>query len=406
MKLAIISDMHLGYGWETEREQDSFKSAEEAFKIALDNKVAGILLAGDIFDTKIPKPEVWEKTLKLFKPLKKANYEHARVKDHEFKSIPVISIHGTHELRSKDYKNPIEILDAGGFLVHLHLKSACLIDGDEEVHIYGMSGIPEKYAKAVLAQWEPKPVHGKQNIIMFHQTFKEFLPVDSGDEAWMGLDDLPEGFDLYINGHLHWKRDVKLSSGKPFLLTGSTITTQMKKLEAEVPKGVHIYDTKTKKLEFIPLESTRELFYKKIVLDDATKDKVSQEMRSFIEESLYNKKKNTKPLIRIRLQGSLAKGVKNSDIDINLIIAPYGDKAIFSISKELVSKSLKEKIDLAKRKKLSHETIEEEGMKILEEILKETGLSDKFDTRRMFKLVSEKDTETAWDTILEELKEN
>ena len=57
------------------------------------------------------------------------------------------------------------------------------------------------------------------------------MPFDEDESiASLSLADLPNGFDLIIDGHLHWTNEQKLE-GKRFLLTGSTIFTQMKNLE-------------------------------------------------------------------------------------------------------------------------------------------------------------------------------
>ena len=52
MRIAVLSDFHFGYGYNTELEEDSFSNAEEALERASEADL--IINAGDIFDTKFP----------------------------------------------------------------------------------------------------------------------------------------------------------------------------------------------------------------------------------------------------------------------------------------------------------------------------------------------------------------
>src|SRR3989338_7450989 len=135
MKLAIISDTHLGYGRGSEREQESFDNAKQAFELALQNNADTILFAGDFFDSDIPSPETWHKTFELLKCLQNAKSRISEIKiiDREGneriarqKGLPIIAIHGTHEFRGKGYKNALEVLESAGFIIHIHASKAII----------------------------------------------------------------------------------------------------------------------------------------------------------------------------------------------------------------------------------------------------------------------------------------
>lgn len=66
MKIAILSDFHLGYA---RFYQDSFVQAERALDAASGADL--ILLAGDIFDARMPKQEVFARAFDLFTPVSK-----------------------------------------------------------------------------------------------------------------------------------------------------------------------------------------------------------------------------------------------------------------------------------------------------------------------------------------------
>ncbi len=55
MKIAILSDLHFGFGAGTERETDAYDAAEEMIRKSLNCDV--ILIAGDMFDTRVPRTE-------------------------------------------------------------------------------------------------------------------------------------------------------------------------------------------------------------------------------------------------------------------------------------------------------------------------------------------------------------
>jgi DNA repair exonuclease SbcCD nuclease subunit len=303
------------------------------------------------------------------------------------RGTPIIAIHGTHEHRGKDFANAIDVLENAGCLAHIHAGKIVFEKNGEKVAIHGLGGVPEKHAKAVLEKYSPCPEKGMQNLLLLHQSFKEFLPFDDDMVATLSLSDLPNGFDLIINGHLHWTSEQNIE-GKRFLLTGSTIFTQMKKLEGEKKKGVFVYDTTESKLDFFPFNMQRKLFYHKIKFDSARPDEIKLMVDEQIKKDLCNEF-SIKPLIRFKLVGTLAKGFSQSDVQIEL-----PENAIFSVSKEFARDEFKKKIDSFKDDQLKKKSIIELGIDILEKNVDDAGLKD-FDSRRIFNLLAEGETEKA-----------
>ncbi|MFH1588060.1 MAG: metallophosphoesterase, partial [Candidatus Diapherotrites archaeon] len=66
MKLAVFSDMHLGYGKGSDRFNEAFSNAGKCFEMAVEKKADAILLVGDLFNEPIPSIEVLEKAFELF----------------------------------------------------------------------------------------------------------------------------------------------------------------------------------------------------------------------------------------------------------------------------------------------------------------------------------------------------
>jgi hypothetical protein len=221
------------------------------------------------------------------------------------------------------------------------------------------------------------------NLLLLHQSFVEFLPFDDDSIASLSLTDLPSGFDLIINGHLHWTSEQNLDS-KRFLLTGSSIFTQMKNLESKSEKGVFLFDSASMELKFVPFKVQRKLFYEKMKFSEANPEDVKKEVFAKLSEFNFDGFR-LKPLVRLRIIGTLAKGFTQSDVSIDL--SKYSDKAIFSVSKDFSVESFQKKIESLKLVHGEKRSVSEFGVDILEKNVIEAGLVD-FDTRRVFELLS------------------
>lgn len=335
MKVAIVSDTHFGFQWEGERAKDCFENAREAFRRTRDADL--VILPGDIYDHKVPKQEVLSASVDCFNEYKHGECtlsitEESDV-DYDFTGTPVVAIHGTHERRTEGFVNPIELLDKLGYLLHLHNEKVVFEnEKGEKVAVHGMSGVPERYAPGVLEKFAPEPVADAYNIFVFHQSVENFV-YTSKDHPTLKLEHLPDGFDLLVDGHIHWYDLSNAGSEKPLILPGSTISTQMRKVEAEKPKGFVTVDTGTDELEFHELESCRDLFYKEIEVDGLSGseilDRVQEEMQNVVEQKFEKK-----PLVRILLKGKTDATVKLSEIR-----KQYKEHCVLSVSKRFDTSS-------------------------------------------------------------------
>jgi DNA repair exonuclease SbcCD nuclease subunit len=401
MRISILSDFHFGYGWNTKLEEDSYQNAQEAISKCLDSDL--ILIAGDIFDSITPRTETLAKALKvLSKPLltenkgakliKTINKNLPEISSRTLSGIPILALHGTHERRTKEQTNTIEALEQTGFLIHLHCNGLIFEKDGQKVAIHGISGVPERYAKDVLNKWDPRPEKDCYNILMLHQSIEPYVysPLDPPS---LNLSNLPKGFDLITDGHVH-EKDLTKIDGTTLLLPGSTIITQLKKEEADVKKGFYQVDIeKEVKINFVPLENNRKFFYDEIeIKPDVT-------IREQIEENISNTldqgfKKI--PIIKMKLIG---KETSVIDKELREIEKKYSDKAIIYFSKELESPEMTRKIELLKNLRERKLSIEEMGLHILKDNLKELKFSSTFDSDSVFRLLSEGDTEKAFDIL-------
>lgn len=409
MRIAIASDFHIGFAKGSPREKEAFEQAKQAFELALKEKADLILLAGDLFNEATPSQEAWLQMFQLFSLLRKEKREQQSVsyvkgserKKFYFNSIPVISIAGTHEFRSKDFKNALEVLQEAGCLVYLHAAKAELKLNGEKLVVHGMSGVPEKKALDALKMWNPKPEQDAVNILLLHQSIKEFLPFNDDMIASISLDNLPQGFDLVIGGHLHWSSQENLER-KHFLVPGSTVVTQMKRLEATKPKGIYIFDTKQKNFNFIPLPNQRKFLFEKLEFKDTTIEKIREAVEKKLAEILSNAK--GKPLIKLKLKGTVAKGLSSADINLRPIEEKFREKTLLFIDCDFDEPGFKQKLEQLRQKQLGNKSIAAMGFELLEKNLAETDFKEAFDVKRVFDLLAESEIDKVVELLSEAKK--
>ncbi|MBN2203136.1 MAG: DNA repair exonuclease [Candidatus Aenigmarchaeota archaeon] len=361
MKIGIFSDCHCGYKFGEERGEDSFIALEEAMEKTMDCDI--ILIAGDLFDTRIPKPEIYAKTSRILstaqhfpsrtKLIEIINKEKHQLSPLAFRGIPVVMIHGTHEKRSKYTTNPIQSLEDSGLIVHLDCATAVFdIDG-EKVAVHGMSGVSDRYAMDKLKDWDPKPIENAKNIFMIHQSIDPYI-YSPLEPPTIKIDDLPQGFDIYVLGHMHWNEIRPLHQGR-LILCGSTTPTSLHKIEADQPKCVYKYDGN--EIEKVELEKQRKIVWKEFDFEPNIKERIEDYVKTI---SVSDKK----PIVNIKVKGLVKKDSmlpKFSEIE-----EKFGDKSILNINKNLEVEGLQEQIEMLKTFKTNRLSPEEHGLRILQ----------------------------------------
>jgi DNA repair exonuclease SbcCD nuclease subunit len=362
MKISVLSDFHFGFGLNTEMENDSFEAAKECVEKSLDCDL--IIIAGDVFDSRVPTSETLAKSMEIFsKPLLKNRT--AKLIDHVGKDrgeispmalfgTPVVAIHGTHERRVKGFLNPIELLEKAGFLIHLHCNGVVFQKGGEKVCVQGLSGVPDQYAESIMEKWDPKPMPECFNIFMLHQSVSPYIYADHTLDA----NKLPKGFDLYICGHIHEPKKTMLH-GAHLLLPGSTIPTQLNK-ESTKPRGFwKIEITKPGcEISWIELENQRRVYY-----ETFEKEADLEEVEKRIDEILKEDHKK-KPIIRVNIKGKML---------VEDLREKFKEKAIISFKKDIQEEILP--LKTLEEHKLS---VQELGRKLLLDNLKNSGLDPMF----------------------------
>lgn len=393
MKIAVISDWHLGLDWNSELEKDSFSNLKEAFKQIEEKNIDLILAPGDLFDQNTPNQEIFYDAINLLSEINIEN--NIALKNHSNRKLklPMISIIGNHEYRGKDQKSTVDLLEAIGFTTFLHKSKITITKDSEKINVFGMSGIPDKYALDILKEWNPTPVENEYNILMLHQSIKEYLPFEDDMISTISLSHLPKGFDLIINGHLHWSSVEKLENGTTFILPGSTVTTQLKKLETKKEKGFFIIDTIKNEIDFEKIKNIRKTYYIDLKFSKEKSENILQKIKEEINKKIIEKE-NKKPVIRIRIKGDLDIGEYNKDLNISNLKKEYEDKVILSITNNLEEKSLKESIDKLKEiQSKENVNINDTSFEIFLEQIKQLPISKDFDYKRIYDLLKNNNIE-------------
>ncbi|MEM5766281.1 MAG: DNA repair exonuclease [Candidatus Aenigmatarchaeota archaeon] len=404
MKIAVLSDFHFGFSLTSEFEDDSFENAEEAMEKALEADL--ILILGDIFDSRLPKTQTWAKAMKiLVKPLLEDNRkvrlvtsskELKKASVRTLNHLPIIAIHGNHERRGRGELNAVEVLENAGLLIHLHCDSIVLEKDSVKVAIHGMSNVPERFAGDFINQWNPQPIKDCFNILLLHQSIDPYV-YSPLEPPTISVSNLPRGFDLIIDGHIHQHAQFKIGDSV-LLFSGSTIITQFDKVESEIEKGIYMIDLdKDIKIEFIPLEKNRKFFYEEISLDkNSAKGQIEKKLKEILSRSFFKP-----PIIRIKLFG---KGIEILDQDLRGLEKSFSGKAILIFTKEFETPEVEEKKEFLRALREQRLSIEDIGLEILRKNLGELGFTSSFDFEQAFKLLSEGEIEKTFKIFTGEQK--
>jgi DNA repair exonuclease SbcCD nuclease subunit len=373
MQIGIFSDCHCGYKYGEERGEDSFIALNEAIEKSLDCDL--ILIAGDLFDTRVPKPEIFAKTARILSKaqhipsniifIELINKEKKEISPSALRGIPIVAIHGTHERRSRYLINPLQALEHAGLLIHLHCSTAVFEVDGKRVAVHGMSGVSERYAKDCFLRWNPKPIKDALNILMIHQSITPYIysPLEPPS---MKIEDLPKGFDLYVLGHMHW-HDTKPFYDGQLLLSGSTVSTAIHKIESEQQKCIYKFDNS---LHTIPLENQRKVIWKEFEFDP----NIKSNLENFISTVSLTK---PKPIISIKIKGQVRRDYLLPSF--SEIEEKYRNRAIVNINRDLQVEGFQEQIELLRMLREQKLSPEEHGLKILQENLKQVNCGIRVD---------------------------
>jgi DNA repair exonuclease SbcCD nuclease subunit len=323
--------------------------------------------------------------INLFRNLSKKEWKSSVTKveatSKSFTTVPVIAIPGTHERRAQGAENPVNLLGLAGLLVDVSDGYAIIEKGTEKTMIFGIGGVSEERFQETIAKLDPKPLKGHFNIFMFHQSAYELLPFS---DDFIHLEDLPAGFDLYVCGHIHNRVEKKVH-GKPLLIPGSTVLTQLKDAEQE-EKGFYVFDTSAGTYSFHRIKS-RKFIVVKVNADKKDPDQLSEEIKNSINKALASEA--GKPVVRVEIEGTLNNKMRSIDVDYQSIIKSYEGRAIVEIKRpgmEAIETSTD--VDSLRKGSLENMSVKDYGLGIFIEKLKQSNYDLGISPSDLFELLS------------------
>lgn len=295
--------------------------------------------------------------------------------------MPVIAIPGTHERRAQGAENAVTLLGLAGLLVDVSDGYAVIEKGSERVMVYGVGGVSEERFRDVLKSLDPKPMKDCFSIFMFHQSIHELLPFS---DDFVYADELPKGFDLYVDGHIHNKVESE-SHGRHLLIPGSTVLTQLKAMEQE-PKGFFVFDTKTGAYEFHRIKSRSFV----VVHEDAS-GRSAEELEKGIRKAIDAALRGAAgvPVIRVEVEGKAGNGARSIDVDYNAISKAYAGRAMVEIVKPGIGDAeYGAEADALRKGELESMPVKDYGLGIFLEKLKASRYSLPISASQLFELLS------------------
>ena len=335
MKFAHLADIHLGSWRQPELQALNLESFGKAIDICIKEKVAFVLIAGDLFDSAYPPIEILEETFKQLKRLKDSN-------------IPCYIIAGSHDY-SVSGKTFLNVLEKAGFCENIHKEEEK--DGKiflnpvvyKNIALYGYpgkkSGLEIKELKRIKLQDSP----GMFKILALHTCIENAvgnLPVE-----FIREEELPKA-DYYALGHLH----IDYSKDN-FVYAGPIFPANFQELEELNYGSFYLVETeplnykkveiKLKNVEVLDLEISSSL---------GAVEKIIQELK---KRNLEDK------IILLRISGKLKQG-KIADIDFKLIEDFCKEKKAYALLKstsKLIPEEPEAEVEIEDIDKLEEEII-------------------------------------------------
>lgn len=268
MKIGILSDLHLGYRQYglVDREFDFYQQFHKCCSKLNELDVEMVIIAGDIFDKPNPSPL--------------ALHEY-RTGIESLGNKMIIAIKGNHTMLMK--KNHYSVDE---FFGEEDFGNYILLDDNsvtfENIRIDGITYRPDSQLEEFLyEQQELASEEGPYDcrILVTHQAYQEYCNFFGVD---LSVYDLKlDSYDLIINGHIHSHDVGILKDTVMFLQPGSIERMSIAEAsdELNIGKGVWVYDTNTKSVDFYKVESDRKFLQGDInIMSEHQLDSVFQKL--------------------------------------------------------------------------------------------------------------------------------
>lgn len=287
---------------------------------AVTQQVDFVLLAGDLFNTALPRIDALKETITELKKLQQNN-------------IPVYAIPGSHDY-SPYGKTMLDVLELAGLIINVmkgtvdeqgRLVLEWTVDEKTQAHITGIIGkkgmLDKQYYASVTIKDSSKDSF---KIFMFHTAIDELKGKDLDMMESSPVSILPQGFDYYAGGHVHITKQYESPTHQKVIYPGPTFPNSFSELE-KLQSGTFVFfENNTATHIKIPGKHVVSISYD---ASEKSPDIVTTELSEKINST------NVKDsIILIRLQGILSDG-KPHEIDFKNIFKTCYDQGAYTVLK-------------------------------------------------------------------------
>jgi DNA repair exonuclease SbcCD nuclease subunit len=333
MKFIHFADSHLDGFRDKQLSLLGLNSFKFIIDSAIKENVDFVLMAGDLFNTAIPRIDT----------LKFVSQELKRLKKH---NIPLYAIAGSHDFSSqgRSILDVLEIADLltlvmKGKIIDNKLNLEWIKDEKTGALISGIIGKKGMLDKKIYEELNTELLQKESGfkIFMFHTALEELKTPELKNMPGHPLDMLPKNCDYYAGGHVHIVKRYDDKNYKNIIYPGPSFPNSFSELEKLKQGTFVIYDSsKEQPINFIKIPS-KEVISIKIDATNKTPEIITSELISSIKD--FDNK-----IILLRIEGKISKG-NIQDIDFDEFIKLSYDEGAFIILKntsKLSSKSFEE----------------------------------------------------------------
>jgi len=336
VKIAHVSDVHLG-AWRNERLNElGFRAFQKTIEAIIEEKVDFVIISGDLYDVSNPNVEVVDLATKLLKELN----------DHD---IAVYGVMGSHDFSPSNKSMMRPLITAGLFsdvskgimTKENKISLEFTVDPKTKIKLTGLRARKRSLEIEDYHILDRKALEDEKGpkIFVFHTMMSELKPKEFKDMISAPKSLLPQGFDYYAGGHLHKllperlkekSFKLKINQKNNIIYPGAIFPTDFRELERMksggfcLISGDMIENNLTLEAEFKPIKV---IDIENILLDCANKSVL--EVKGSLEQELYNRELQDK-IVTIRIFGQLSFG-KSYEIKSNDIIQMCKDKGAYDV---------------------------------------------------------------------------
>ncbi len=318
MKFIHLADCHIDGFKEQNLSELGFAGFKYTIDFALDNKVDFVLIAGDLFNTAIPRVDALKQTTRELKRLKDAK-------------IPVYCIPGSHDF-SPHGRTMLDVLELAGLLINVmkgsvvnnQLHLTYTIDPKTGTKITGVMGKKGMLDKEIYEHLVVPPRNDSFHIFMFHTAISELRPKKLEKMEAYPVSFLPSGFDYYAGGHVHIRDRYSGAEHRNVVYPGPTFPNSFSELEdLEYGSFIYYHDNN---YDYVKIPSKKVIPFH-IDCEGKTPNQILEESLALLEgEDIVSS------IVLLRFKGTLSEG-KPADVNFNEIMKFCYDEGAFIVLK-------------------------------------------------------------------------